>query len=68
MKKGIELLNEIIEQSGLKKSYLADACGISRMAFYQKAAGKRTFNAVELRVLKRELHLTANQIDEIFLQ
>ena len=52
------LLEERIEMSGLKKSYLAEKCGLSRVAFWNKVRGRGYFNAREIKILCKELGIT----------
>lgn len=59
-------LNDIIQSSGLKKSYLAEACGITVQALGNKINNKNYFNAMEIRILCDELKLTSRQRDRIF--
>ena len=44
------LLDEKIEQSGLKVTYIVDTLGISRQAFYKKKNGKTPFRKSEIYV------------------
>lgn len=67
LKTNVELLDQIIEASGLKISYLADKCGLSRTSFYKKKNGLVEWTASEIAVLRSELHLTLTQAKEIFL-
>ena len=67
MKTNVELLDKMIEASGLKIGYLADKCGISRTSFYRKKAGLVEWNANEISVLRTELRLTLTQTKDIFL-
>lgn len=67
MKTNTELLEEAIRLSGLKISYLADKCGLSRTAFYKKKNGETEWNANEISVLRAELKLNMTQTKEIFL-
>lgn len=63
----VEELNRLIEASGLRITYLADKCGLSRTAFYKKRTGKVDFTSSEIAVLRDELKLTLTQVDKIFL-
>lgn len=67
MKTNTEALDKIIEESGLKISYLADKCGLSRTGFYKKKAGITEWTASEISVLRSELHMTLTQTKDIFL-
>ncbi len=63
----VEELNKLIESSGLRISYLADKCGLSRTAFLNKRTGKVEFTSGEIAVLRSELKMTLSQVDKIFL-
>ncbi len=67
LKTNTELLDQIIEESGLKISYLANKCGISRASFYQKKSGKTEWNAKEIGILRSELRMTLTQAKDVFL-
>lgn len=49
------LLMEAIEQSGLKRAYLAAKLNMSRSGFWRKVTGKSPFNQYEIRALCDEL-------------
>lgn len=57
-------LQERIELSGLKKSYIAIKLGITPAAFYQKIANKREFKASEIDALCQILGITDLQEKE----
>lgn len=52
------LLDEKIEQSGLKVTYIVDTLGISRQAFYKKKNGKTPFRKSEIYVICDLLKIT----------
>lgn len=52
-----ELLLEKIKESGKKKSYLAEKCGLSRAGFRNCVINKATFNASHISVLCFELNI-----------
>jgi hypothetical protein len=61
------LLDEAIEQSGLKVGYIVDALGISRQAFDKKRKGINAFRKSEVYVLCDLLRITdAGQKTKIF--
>lgn len=62
----VELLNEIIKNSGYKVSHLAEKCGLTRAGFWKKATGNTEFKASEIKVLKEALRLNAKQVESIF--
>lgn len=43
-----EALREKIDESGYKRSYIADRLGISRESLNQKVSGRREFKASEI--------------------
>ena len=67
LKTNVELLDKMIEASGLKITYLADKCGLSRQSFYKKKTGQVEWTASEIAVLRSELRLTLTQTKDIFL-
>ncbi|MBQ0112418.1 MAG: hypothetical protein KBT03_04730 [Bacteroidales bacterium] len=50
-------LDSKIKESGKKREYLAEKCGLSRQGFYLKCIGKQIFNADEIKVLCKELYI-----------
>lgn len=63
-----ELLQEKINNSGLKLNYLAERCGLSTNGFRAKCNGAMPpFNARQIATLKICLRLTLEEVDEIFL-
>lgn len=61
-----DLLKEVIQDSGVKVSVLADKIGISRQSLYMKLNGERTFDQGEIMALKTNLHLSDEQFMLIF--
>lgn len=60
-------LEEAIQKSGKKKSYLAESLGISRQSFALKCKGKNEFDASEIKILCKELGITRfSEVDAIF--
>jgi len=59
-------LKEVIQESGIKISALADKIGITRQSLYMKLDGERNFNQGEIMALKTHLHLSDEQFMEIF--
>lgn len=51
-------LEKIILQSGLKKSYIAQAIGLSRQGFKKKCDNKSPFTATEISLLCELLNIT----------
>ena len=61
-----EKLKEVIQDSGIKISVLADKIGISRQSLYMKVNGDRSFDQGEIMALKSNLHLSDEQFMTIF--
>ena len=61
-----EKLKEVIQDSGIKMSVLADKIGISRQSLYMKINGERSFDQGEIMALKSNLHLSDEQFMTIF--
>lgn len=61
-----EKLKEVIQNSGIKVSALADKIGISRQSLHMKLNGERNFDQGEIMSLKTHLHLSDDQFIEIF--
>lgn len=61
-----ELLREVIKDSGVKVTALADKIGISRQSLYMKINGERSFDQGEIMAIKTNLHLTDEQFMQIF--
>lgn len=60
------LLKEVIRESGVKVSVLADKVGISRQSLSMKLNGERRFDQGEIMALKTSLHLSDEQFMLIF--
>lgn len=61
-----QLLDEKIEASGLKVSFIIKNLGISDTAFYKKKKGETPFRVAEMKVISYLLHLTDEEVEEIF--
>lgn len=61
-----ELLREVIKDSGVKITALADKIGISRQSLTMKINGERSFDQGEIMAIKTNLHLTDEQFMQIF--
>lgn len=61
-----ELLREVIKDSGVKVTALADKIGISRQSLTMKINGERSFDQGEIMAIKTNLHLTDEQFMQIF--
>ncbi len=62
----VELLNEVIEKSGLKISFIAKKLGITRAGFYKKLKNEAEFKASEILILQEVLNLSNLIRDKIF--
>lgn len=58
------LLKEVINESGIKVTSLAEKMGISRQSLHMKINGERRFDQGEIMSLKTNLHLS----DELFME
>lgn len=60
-------LKELVENSGIKKSFIAKKMGISYQGYVKKENGRSQFLANEIAVLKDLLRLSNKEVAEIFL-
>ncbi len=63
----VERLKKRIDDSGVRKSFIADKMGISYQGYLNKENGKSEFLQTEISVLKTILNLTNKEVAEIFL-
>lgn len=63
----LELLKNLIKDSGMTVSAIADKSGILRETLYNRLNGNKDFDASEIVALTRVLHLSKEQRDQIFL-
>lgn len=62
-----ELLEKKIQESGLKKGYLAQKCGLSRAGFRNCVTNKAEWTASQIDILCEELAITSlRDKDSIF--
>lgn len=59
-----KLLADKIRESGLKKGYLAEKCGLSRAGFRNCELNKADFTASHISILCKELGITSLQEKE----
>ena len=59
-----KLLEKKIRESGKKKGYLADKCGLSRAGFRNCETNKAEFGASHIKILCEELSITSLQEKE----
>lgn len=63
-----QLLEEAIKNSGRKKMYLAEKCGLTTPGFRNKLLNKHPFTTEEVKALCKELDIkSATRMKEIFL-
>ena len=60
-------LRQSIEASGLKKTYIVEQLGLSYQGFWNKENGYSEFVSSEIKTLKDLLHLSDEEVMEIFL-
>lgn len=63
-----KLLEQTIQNSGIKMSHIADQLGISRAGLNNKISGKSEFKVSELLQMQRLLNLDDATTRDIFLQ
>ena len=61
-----EALNKVIENSGLKLTFIARALKLSRAGFYKKLNNQTEFKASEIVKMQEILNLSNEQRDKIF--
>lgn len=61
-----EALNRVIENSGLKLTFIARALKLSREGFYKKLNNQTEFKASEIVKMQEILNLSNEQRDKIF--
>lgn len=61
-----QLLNQIINNKGIKKTYIAKKMGIARQTLSLKLNGKRGFNQYEIKDICDLLDIDCAQRDVIF--
>lgn len=59
-------LNRIITESGLKKKFLAESCGISFQTFLNKTNNRSFFTAKEIKILCEKLGIEGETKEQIF--
>ena len=60
------LLRQKIDESGYKLQFLAEKCGLTYFGFMKKVNNETEFKASEVMILKELLHLTDDEVMEIF--
>lgn len=60
-------LKEIVQESGLKKSFIAQKLGLSLQGYLNKENGLHDFTSSQILILKELLHLTQKEVADIFL-
>jgi len=59
-----EMLNAVIKKSGLKKSFLAERIGLTRVGFSNCLSGKSEFKASQIAVLCELLDIRSLELKE----
>lgn len=54
-----KLLEQKIQEKGLKKSYLAEKCGLSLAGFRNCVTNKAEFKSTQINILCKELGITS---------
>ena len=62
----LKKLNQIIDESGLKKAYIAECLGITDGSLRNKLSGRTDFTWREIQILARILHLSAELCEVVF--
>ena len=61
-----ELLREKINASGYKLQFVAEKCGLTYFGLMKKVNNETEFKTSEVMILKELLHLTDDEVMEIF--
>lgn len=61
-----ERLNQKIKDSGIKKNWISEKCGMSYNSFLNKLNNKTDFTAPEISTLKDVLGLSPQEVNDIF--
>lgn len=59
-------LNQKIKDSGIKKNWISEKCGMSYNSFLNKLNNKTDFTAPEISTLKDVLGLSPQEVNDIF--
>ena len=59
-------LNQKIKDSGIKKIWISEKCGMSYNSFLNKLNNKTDFTAPEISTLKDVLGLSPQEVNDIF--
>lgn len=61
-----KLFEDVVRESGLKKGFLAEKCGLSRAGFRNCVVGKAEFNARHIIILCELLNISPEMKERIF--
>ena len=61
-----ERLNQKIKDSGIKKNWISEKCGMTYNSFLNKLNNKTDFTAPEISTLKDVLGLSPQEVNDIF--
>ena len=62
----VDLLETVIERSGLKKTFIAKSMGLSYQGFLNKIRGENEFKQGEIDSLSRILRLNSDEKEAMF--
>lgn len=60
------LLNEKFTAAGLKKSFVAQCCGLTSQGFRNCVSGKSSFRVTHVKIMMNLLSLTPDEVIDIF--
>ena len=63
----VKMLEEFIEASGKKNSYLADKLGLTYQGYIYKVRGRSEFLYSEVEILAKELGMNVREKKKVFL-
>lgn len=62
----LELLNEVIDNSGLKRLYIAECLGITKQAFWKKTSGFSEWSVTQIATLQKLIGFDDETLMKIF--
>jgi len=64
----VQRYKALVDQSGLKKTHIADRLNLSYQGYLKKENGESEFTATHISILKDLLRLSNKEVSEIFLR
>lgn len=61
-----DLLIKKMDESGYKRQFIAEKCGLTYQGFMNKVNNKSDFTAPEIKILRILLKLSPKDVEEIF--